>query len=327
MTARDDSSLERNAPEAWPRGERSPGSPPAAYGDVVRRLVREWKRIAVTAGCAGALALAVSFVLPKAYTASASFVPEQQAGAALPASLAGLAGQLGIRTSSSGASPEFYARLLNTRQLLTAVVTDSLDATTLVRYYGVAGRADSVDEAIRHLKRDYSVSVDAVTGIVRVDVELHSPRLAYSVAGYFLRLVDRFNNVIRRPVARERREFIQQRLDSVQAQLTAAENQLKTFLTSNRIVTNSPTLQFEQARLQRRVTVVQDLYMALDRDLQQARIDEVNETPVVSVVDPPVIPERPTSPRRAVLVLVALVLGAGGAMAWSLWSTRRQRAA
>ena len=96
------------------------------------------------------LVVTVGLVLPRSYTASASFAP-QIAGGGL-SRLTGLAAQFGIAvpTDDASNSPEFYADLLRSNQLLRAMVdstyvfTDGADTTraTLVQVYEIE-EADS----------------------------------------------------------------------------------------------------------------------------------------------------------------------------------------
>ncbi|HWA41178.1 MAG TPA: hypothetical protein VG712_06165, partial [Gemmatimonadales bacterium] len=229
---------------------------PLPTSPVVAFLLSGWRVIAAGGGLAGVLAILVSFVLPRAYTSSATFTPGEQRNNNLPAGLGGLAGQFGFLVGGSSQSPEFYSRLLNSRYLRDRVVSATLDSTTLIRYYGTGGRPDSVERAIRKFSGDYSVSVDRMASTVRVDVELKSPALAKAVAQALLDEVDHFNNSIRRSMAHERRRFVDDRLAEAGRELAAAESALQEFLNRNRSG-NSPQLQFERARLDRRVQLDQ----------------------------------------------------------------------
>jgi uncharacterized protein involved in exopolysaccharide biosynthesis len=254
----------------------------------------------------------VSLVLPSYYTSSVSFVPEEPPTPSLPAGLTGLAAQLGVMPGIRGRSPEFYARLLNGRHLREALVRAGFaDGRTLFDYYGTGGHRDSVERAIRKLGKDYSVSVDRATSIVRVDVELRDPEFAAEVANMFMVQIDSFNVQLRRSTARERRLFTEARLGEAQMRLSEAEATLRDFLNQNR-AGNAPALQFERGRLERRVSVAQELYLNLARSAQTARIDEVNDTPVISIVAPAYVPMRRSRPRR---LLVGFVSGLLAAMA------------
>src|SRR5205809_1079268 len=89
-------------------------------------ILRYRMRIVVWA-LIGAVAAAIPAVVNKqTYSTTASFVPQ---GAEIGRSgLANLAGQLGVGLPTSGSfsqSPEFYADLLDSRELLTRIVRDT----------------------------------------------------------------------------------------------------------------------------------------------------------------------------------------------------------
>jgi LPS O-antigen subunit length determinant protein (WzzB/FepE family) len=107
----------------------------------------------------------------------------------------------------------------------------------------------------------------------------------------------------------EQREFIETRVEDAQAELLGAEDQLQRFLEQNRQFQDSPQLQFEYERLQRQVAIKQQILTSLRRSYEEARIQEVNDTPVLTVIDAANIPKEKSSPKRKVIVAVSLLMG------------------
>jgi uncharacterized protein involved in exopolysaccharide biosynthesis len=239
------------------------------------------------------------------------FVPEQSKNAQLPAGLGAIAGEMGIFAGLGGGtdSPEFYQRLLSGRAIRVAVVSKSAAGVNFFDYFNAAGERDSVERAIKKLAKVTSVSIDKAAGTVRVDVEFRRPELAAAVVQRYLDLVNDFNSNIRRTQAGKRRQFVEAQTNAALVELQRAEGNLKDFLSRNRIFA-APELQFERGQLDRRINAAQDLYQALSRQLQTARIDEVNDTPVISVVDPPFTPVKNSGPHRVVITLMAMFFGA-----------------
>jgi uncharacterized protein involved in exopolysaccharide biosynthesis len=84
-----------------------------------------------------------------------------------------------------------------------------------------------------------------------------------------------------------------------------------------------PALNTEMARLRRELEVVERTYAFVTAQLEEARLDELQDTRTLDIIDPPVVPERKSWPRRTrTVVLVAglafaLGLGLGAvAEAW-----------
>ena len=303
----------------WPRPEPAePASQASKAWPALERLLANWRPVLASTVAAALIGLLLAFVLPKHYTSNASFVPAERQTPNVPGALAGLVGQLGMFGEGGSESPEFYQRLLSSRQIRTEVLTTPYEGQTLIQYYRVRGRRDSLEKAIKKLSKDYSVSVDRITKIVKLDVELKRPILSQMVAARMLQAVDSFNSNIRRTKAGERRRFIERRFDDAGNQLKGAEAAVRDFNARNRTISDSPMLQFERSQLERRVELAGDLYRNLARDLQTAQIDEVNDTPVISIIDPPSLPVKPSSPRIVVVTLLAAFFGLLLGAAWAL---------
>ena len=60
-----------------------------------------------------------------------------------------------------------------------------------------------------------------------------------------------------------------------------------------------------------------DLYLSLRREYESARIDEVNTTPVITIVDRAVPPQRPYWPRWDILLVTSTALGLGLGLLWA----------
>src|SRR5204863_7332623 len=71
--------------------------------------------------------VAVSLLLPRKYTTESSFM--LQSRSSLPTNLSGLASQFGVAvpTGDANQSPAFYAELLQSREILSAVVDTPIE--------------------------------------------------------------------------------------------------------------------------------------------------------------------------------------------------------
>jgi len=258
----------------------------------------------------------------KKYRATAEFVP--QAGASQLSSLASLAGQFGIQvpTGQESEGPDFYQKLLTSRAVLAPVVSAKYkvgvegaggDSVSLLDLVKIAGATPQVRVArgIKWLRdQALSTSVDAQTSIVTVSVSTRWPEISYQIAAALLQQVQDFDLETRRTQAQAEREFLEGRVAAARKDLRSAEGDLQTFLQNNRQFANSPELVFQHDRLQRQVTMRQDLYTSLSQSYEQARIQEVQNTPVITILERPIVPPL-REPRRTVLkTLLGLILGA-----------------
>jgi uncharacterized protein involved in exopolysaccharide biosynthesis len=89
---------------------------------------------------------------------------------------------------------------------------------------------------------------------------------------------------------------------------------------------DSPLLNFEYSRLNRQVMLRQEVYQSLVKAHEEARIAEVRDTPVLTVIDSAVAPVSPSGPRRILGTTVALVFGVGLGVLLAYLASARARA-
>ena len=80
-----------------------------------------------------------------------------------------------------------------------------------------------------------------------------------------------------------------------------------------------PRLSVPYADLYRRVRVQETVLELLTQQYETARIEEAKDIPVVSVIDPPGVPEKKSFPPRTLLTLGAVLLGTVGTASWLLF--------
>ncbi len=289
---------------------------------LVNVLLKRWKLVVGLPLAVAFITAIFSLIVQPRYVARTSFVPESEASTLnLPGGLAGLASQFGVSLGAGGASsPNFYAEVLESRtlrdQVLLARFADPRtrelgDSASFLDILEIEGESESerLEKGRAELGGSVEIRVDNATNIVTLSAETETPKLSAAVANLFIDLLNRFNLEVRQSNAQTRRSFIEGRVTEAEAQLNAAEEELKTFLERNRQFQGSPELTFQHDRLQRRVNLKQEVLTTLSRQYEEARIQEVNDTPVITVVDRAVPPDEKSSPKRKLSVIIALVLG------------------
>jgi uncharacterized protein involved in exopolysaccharide biosynthesis len=293
-----------------------PFTRPAVQDAMIERTVSDIRLWALLPVAGSLLGLILGFVIPPRYTSSASFFPEtREVGRDLGA-FAGLAQQFGFGLAGGGQSPQFYVQVLGSRTLLDRLLQQPVvrrDGTSqpLLTFLVHRG-SDSArrhDKALGRLREAIHATVNPRTNIVDVQVTLKDPVAARAVAAMLLGELDRFNFEVRRSQSGQRRRFLEARLAEAYDSLFASEARLRSFLERNRSYRGSPGLEVELERYQRQVGTHQTLITGLRRDFESARLDEVNDTPVFSIIDAPSTPSRRSSPSRSGAVLTGLVGG------------------
>lgn len=291
----------------------------------VATILLRYRRMVLFAPAVAIIAsLIASFVLPRTYTAMASFVPQSPTPSQL-SSLASLPAQLGLGLGrlAQGAtfgSPDFYKELLQTRQILGEIADTPFDIPigtrrfhgTLADYWRIhASTPERTRDRVIQRLRDHvlDVKIDQRIQLVEVRATTKSPDLSRAIVEQALELVNRFNQDKRQSQSAEERRFVGARLEDAKRELRQAEDTIARFMERNRDFRNSPALAFQYERLQREVALRQTLYTTLSQGYEQSRIDEVRDTPVITIVERPELPPRPESRQLVLKVALALVVG------------------
>lgn len=276
-----------------------------------------------------------SLALPKKYEVHASFVgiagsgSRAQAGVGSLGALAQLSGLAGLMGTgdAAGLNPYFFGDVaISDAILIPLTQTEFPDAKGETRrlqdHFRAGGRnaADSLLRAVTRLRRAITVDVNPKTGIVTLEITAPSAALAKGMGD---RLVALLNSFVARDLqsrARNQRVFLESRLAEATKVAEGSQGRLQAFLESNRDFRNSPALLFRQDQLRRELEFDRDLQLSLARSLEEARLNELRDTPLISVIDAPVAPGRPTRPRP---LLNALLLAAFSPLLWFAWTVFR----
>ncbi len=295
----------------------------SAYG-VLNVLLAHSRWFIIVPIVTAAFTLVLTLAFGNRWVAESTFAPQASSGSM--GRLATLASQFGVAipgVSESEESVDFYLRLARARVLLEDVVRHdyafplsegSADTARgdLITLYDIEADSESkaLHEAVETLEANLEVAGDLNAGVVTILAKAKWAGLAEQVNRRLLDGIDSFNQERRQQQAAAERTFLENRLGSARADLIAAEERLSTFLEGNRRYEDWPALRFEHDRLQRDVDQAEQLVQALVQSYEEARLQEVRNTPVIAVLDPP-----EGSARRPASLLANVIWGAAaGAM-------------
>ena len=274
-----------------------------------------------SAVAAAALVGVIVFLRPRWWRSEGSFVAQTTRLQGNLGALSGVASQFGIALPAGDLRdpPQFYVSLMHSRELLSRLIELPMDndgdASTpprtlvdLLRKGGSTLEARRAQTLQQLNKEMLGTSVDLRSGLVSFSIRSKSPVVSAVLAEALLDAVVRFNEERRQSQAGAERRFTEQRLAEVRGELRDAEDKLARFLQRNRDYRNAPTLVFEFDRLSRDVALRQQIFTALSQAFEQARIEEVRDTPILTVVDTPSIPAIP-EPRQLLIKSFATFVG------------------
>lgn len=287
------------------------------------RARRRWVAAAITV--AALIGTSVALLLPSTFTARASFYSEGKQSTDLSSmSLGPLSAILAAAGGSLGANQSgFFVDLLKSQAFFDSLASSQIVVApglppTLVRDYVVKRARDDADrrwKARIKLRKMLDVSTQP-SGVVVVRVDAKSPFAAAGIANRSVDIIDNLNMKFRRDQAAARRRFTEGFLSDVERRLDISEQRLQDFLLSNRSLLSlrsaaqSPTLQRQEERLRGDVTRLTALKEQLESTIENARLTEVNDAPVVARVDRAPVPEKRSGPPRTLISLGSILLAA-----------------
>jgi uncharacterized protein involved in exopolysaccharide biosynthesis len=280
-------------------------------------LLRARRLLARLALLGAVIGVVTGLLHKRTYSANAAFTPQSRRTGS---NLAGLAAQFGIAVPAGDAaqSPAFFADLMESRELLKPLLTarfagaDGIKSRrTLAEWLEPTGSTEARrrENLLERLRQMIDASVAQKTGVVRVTVSAPDPVLAQEVDSALIDRLNRFNLETRQSQASAERRFTEERLAQVRVSLNVAEDRLRGFLEANRNYVQSPNLRFQEERLNRDVTLQQQLFVTLSQAYEQAKIEEVRDTPVITVIERPEVPARPDSRKTLLRAVIGLFVG------------------
>ena len=277
-------------------------------------VLLRWWRVIVAAGVVGGiLGLTLGLTAGRVYKSKATFIPQ---GTQDVSSLAGLGAQFGIRLPTGSANvwgPPVYVELLRSETLLTPIATDTFTITEENRRAALMDLlkinaptpAERVMYTVMRLQQIVKVDEDRRLNAVRISVTTDWPSLSYALVNRLVEAVNQFNLQTRKSQASAERQFADAQAAAAEQALREAEDRLQVFLQQNRgNLTGTPRLQFTRDRLQRDVQLKEQVYSSLLQSREDARLREVRDMPVITVLEAPrlaVVREPRRSVRKAIM--------------------------
>ena len=185
----------------------------------------------------------------------------------------------------------------NTNQFQT---TDSLSSINSLNFKEQLCK-DLLDEKVVL----YPVNSD---GSIVLRATMNEPLAAAQLADAALQLVQKYITDFKIQKAKSQQEYIRQRHDEAKLQYEQAQKEYAHYQDANRLLSTA-TSQIEMQRLQRNYELAFALYSQLSSQLITADLQVKEDTPILTVVDPIVIPYKKAGPHRSQLLFVWTAVG------------------
>ena len=276
-------------------------------------------------------ALIFGLLSPKIYESTTTILTPREGGGSNLLSALGASGLAGISIPSLTPNRDITISILKSR----AIAQDLVGQFKLRDYY----KSRHLEDAIISLQGATKVSVSK-EGVISIKVEDTDPKMAADIANAYTEHLDRLITRFGTGTASNQRRFIGEQLVKSQKGLKTAEETLKEFQERNRAflvgdMANSmrlpgvkvPQVGLELARLTRDLRLQETIYTLLIQQLEQAKMGEAQDMPVVQVLDravPALYKSKPKI-RQSMTLAGAVSLFLGVFLAFFVEYIQRQR--
>lgn len=145
-------------------------------------------------------------------------------------------------------------------------------------------------------------------GTITISVKMPDPYASAQLTQYSYELLTEFIIQYRTEKYRENLEFITIQYNDARNKFYIAQERLARFRDQNFNII-SARIQTEQSKLETEYQLAAELYIAMAKQLEQAKIKLQEEKPVFKILEPVQVPLTKSEPNRKLILIIAIFLG------------------
>lgn len=162
---------------------------------------------------------------------------------------------------------------------------------------------------INYIEGSIRSDYDTKTGIITVSATFPDAIVAAAVAQHSLEYLTNYVSNYRTEKARKQVNFLSQQLKEAKERYQVAEYALSSYRDRNSNIYLN-TAKIEEQRLQADFLLTQNVFNDLSKQLEQAKIKVAEDAPVFKVLEPAQVPLRKSAPKRSLIVIGFMAVGA-----------------
>lgn len=152
-------------------------------------------------------------------------------------------------------------------------------------------------------------SLDDKNGYLSLSASMPEPLAAAELAQAMLDNLESYVTRYKIEKVQEDLNFIEERYNEVKAEMEDIQSRRAAFMDANYTITTAAA-RVQQERLNTEYTITSTVYTDLAAQLEQARINVKETTPVLTVIKPVTVPVKKSKPARAKILVIFTFLGA-----------------
>lgn len=289
----------------------------------------------------GGIGYYYSTTLPVQYSSVARILPEYTGGASSSGGLSDLASLAGVslRNRTDAIRPDLYPDILSSRPFLIEALSTSLPtsngksvllinvlskkakpftAAQIASYDTLVNMTKEQEGTMYALRNRIVTTIEKTSGVLSISVEMPDPVLAASAAAMAVDYLQEFVTNYRSSKLVERMRLLEKQGNEARQKYQKAEIALGSYRDRNlNPFTNLSRV--EEQRLQSDFLQYQTLYADLRRQLEAVKLQVQEEAPVVKVLEPPMVPNNKSKPKKIIISLQFAIVGAMLTFLWAIF--------
>ena len=153
-----------------------------------------------------------------------------------------------------------------------------------------------------------SLDADPKEGVLTLTTKMPEARAAAQLGQRAQQLLQQYITEFKVKKAKANLGFIQQRVDETVQKFEAAQQRLASFRDRNKNVSLA-TVKTEEERLTSQYNLIYGVYSELSKQLENAKIQVKQDTPVFTIIEPVSVPTKKSKPNRPLILIVWLFFG------------------
>ncbi len=182
-------------------------------------------------------------------------------------------------------------------------------------------------KVLKAVSESVSLAVDKKEGYITLNVVGSEPIQTAELAMKAQQLLQEEITRFRIEKSQSELEYIQARYNEIKAEAESYQEQLAKITDKTQNVTTTKD-RIEHDRIQSKYNTANSIYSELSKQLEQAKLQVKRDTPVLTVIQPVTVPDKPSNSRAKTLIVwtfFGAILGCGIVLAKNYWPKLKEQ--
>jgi len=177
----------------------------------------------------------------------------------------------------------------------------------------------NIEEEVAYdaIQESMQVFTNSKDGYVSIDYSFPEARPAAEVTNQIYRTLEKYVASFKSEKLEDNLQFVEESYETARKDFLQAQSRLVAFQDANRGLATA-TARSTEMRLQSEFNIAFSVYSELAKQREQARIAVKENQTILTLVNPAVVPNEKSAPRRSITLLAFLFLGFVAACGWVL---------